>query len=281
MFTEVSRKEFFGEFAGTFLLVLFGCGSVAVSVLFDAHSGLMQIGIVWGIGVTLAVYATRHLSCAHLNPAVTAAMVAAGRMRKGKLPGYWLAQMIGAIVAGFILYACFGTNIETYELAHQITRGSPESASVAKMFGEYYNLPGSHSAVGMWLAAFVEGLGTFLLLLLIFSLTEGCNVGKPSSDTEPIFIGLSVTSIICLLAPLTQAGLNPARDFGPRLVAWVMGWGRAAFPDEMGGFFIVYIAAPIVGGILAAMLFRFFIDPMLERKVVPCCQSNAAESCGK
>ncbi|MBD5553441.1 MAG: aquaporin family protein [Desulfovibrio sp.] len=268
---SITTKEFFGEFAGTFLLVLFGCGSVAVSVLFDAHSGLMQIGIIWGIGVTLAVYATRNLSCAHLNPAVTAAMVAAGRMRSGKLPGYWLAQMLGAIIAGFVLYACFGSSIETYELAHKITRGSPESAAVAKMFGEYYNLPGSNSAVGMWLAAFVELLGTFLLLMLIFSITEGCNVGKPSSDIEPVFIGLSVTSIICLLAPLTQAGLNPARDFGPRLVSWAMGWGSAAFPDETGGFFIVYIAAPIVGGVLAAWLFKYFIDPLLGRQNTGCC----------
>lgn len=272
----VTRKEFFGEFAGTFLLVLFGCGSVAVSVLFDGHSGLMQIGIIWGIGVTLAVYATRNLSCAHLNPAVTAAMIVAGRMRAGKLGGYWLAQTIGAILAGFILYACFGSTIETYELTHHITRGAPESASVAKMFGEYYNLPGSNSAVGMWLASFVECLGTFLLILLIFSITEGCNVGKPSSDTEPIFIGLSVSSIICLLAPLTQAGLNPARDFGPRLVAWVMGWGSAAFPDETGGFFIVYIAAPIVGGVLAALLFKYFIDPLMGRKATTCCADNQA-----
>lgn len=267
----ITLKEFFGEFAGTFLLVLFGCGSVAVSVLFDAHSGLMQIGIIWGIGVTLAVYATRNLSCAHLNPAVTAGMVAAGRMRADKLPGYWLAQMLGAIIAGFALYACFGSSIESYELAHKITRGSPESAAVAKMFGEYYNLPGSNSAVGMWLAAFVECLGTFLLLMLIFSITEGCNVGKPSSDTEPVFIGLSVTSIICLLAPLTQAGLNPARDFGPRLVSWALGWGSAAFPDETGGFFIVYIAAPIVGGIIAAWLFKYFIDPLLGRQTTGCC----------
>jgi len=73
-------KEFKGENLGTFLLVLFGCGSVAVSVLFNAHQGLMQIALVWGIGVTLAIYLTRHLSCAHLNPAVTLAMVVSKRM---------------------------------------------------------------------------------------------------------------------------------------------------------------------------------------------------------
>lgn len=269
----MSLKEFVGEFCGTFLLVLFGCGSVAVSVLFDAHSGLFQIAIIWAVAVTLAVYATRHLSCAHLNPAVTVAMVCARRMRPGKIPGYVTAQTLGALLAGFTLYAFFGPSIETYESAHGILRGSPESAAVAKMFGEYYNLPGSTASVSMWLAAFTEGFGTFLLLCLIFAITEGCNVGKPSSDTEPIFIGLAVGSIICLIAPLTQAGLNPARDFGPRLVAWMMGWGKAAWPDESGGFFIVYILAPIVGGMLAAWLFVWIIEPVVGKKPNPaeCC----------
>lgn len=82
------KREFMGEFLGTFLLVLFGCGSVAVSVLFNAYNGLIQIALVWGIGVSLAIYATRHLSCAHLNPAVTLAMVTSKRMLIKKMPTY-------------------------------------------------------------------------------------------------------------------------------------------------------------------------------------------------
>ena len=77
--------------------------------------------------------------------------------------------------------------------------------------------------VSMPLAMFAEGFGTFLLVMFIFALTEGCNVGRPSDALAPLFIGLTVSSIIFLVAPLTQAGLNPARDFGPRLVAWLMG----------------------------------------------------------
>jgi glycerol uptake facilitator protein len=79
-------SDFVGEFIGTFILVFFGCGSVAVTVLFASHSGLFQVAAVWGIGVALAVYATRHISCAHLNPAVSVAMVAARRMSFGKFP---------------------------------------------------------------------------------------------------------------------------------------------------------------------------------------------------
>ena len=79
--------DFLGEFIGTYLLVFFGCGSVAVSVLYSAFSGLFQVAAIWGIAVTLAIYATRHLSCAHLNPAVSIAMVLAGRMHMRKLGG--------------------------------------------------------------------------------------------------------------------------------------------------------------------------------------------------
>ena len=89
-------KEFIGEALGTFLLVLFGCGSVAVSILFNAYEGIMQIALAWGIGVTLAIYLTRHLSCAHLNPAVSLAMVISKRMSVRKLPVYLLAQFAGA-----------------------------------------------------------------------------------------------------------------------------------------------------------------------------------------
>jgi glycerol uptake facilitator protein len=74
------KQEFIGEAGGMFLLVLFGCGSVAVSVLFGSHSGLMQVALAWGIGVALAIYLTRHLSCAHLNPAVSLSMALSGRM---------------------------------------------------------------------------------------------------------------------------------------------------------------------------------------------------------
>ena len=109
---------------------------------------------------------------------------------------------------------------------------------------------------------------------MIFALTEGCNVGRPNDALAPMFIGLTVSSIICLIAPLTQAGLNPARDFGPRLVAWASGWGNAAFPDYSGGFFYVYILAPIVGGIIAALFFVRILEPAMKRSSVQCDCAN-------
>lgn len=87
-------SDFVGEFMGTYLLVFFGSGSVMVSVLYSAFSGLFQVAAIWGIGVTLAIYATRHLSCAHLNPAVSIAMVIAKRMRIAKLLPYFAGQFL-------------------------------------------------------------------------------------------------------------------------------------------------------------------------------------------
>jgi glycerol uptake facilitator protein len=263
-------REFIGETLGTFILVLFGCGSVAVSVLFNAYQGIFQIAIVWGIGVTLAIYLTRHLSCAHLNPAVSVAMVVAGRMTIRKLPVYLLAQFTGAILAGILIYLLFSTTISGYESANGIIRGTPESIKSARMFGEYYIDPSGKSLVSMPLGIGAEALGTFLLLTLIFALTEGCNVGRPDDAIAPVFIGLTVTSAICLIAPLTQAGLNPARDFGPRLVAWITGWGAAAFPDQSGGFFFVYILGPLAGGILASMFFVHVLEPAMKIKSNKC-----------
>jgi len=180
------KREFIGELLGTFLLILFGCGSVDVTVLFNSHQGLLQIAVVWGMGVTLAIYATRHLSCAHLNPAVSVAMVLGGRMTPKRLPVYIAAQFAGAFIAAVVLYALFSSSISTYEHTHGIVRGAPDSVRTAMIFGEYYPNPGAELAkVSLLNACGAEALGTFLLVLLVFALTEGCNVGRPGWPDHP------------------------------------------------------------------------------------------------
>jgi glycerol uptake facilitator protein len=256
-------REFVGELTGTFLLVLFGCGAVAVAVLFNAHQALYQVAMVWGVGVTLAIYATRHLSCAHLNPAVSLAMVLGKRMSLDRLPVYVAAQITGAFLAAVVLYGLFSGSIAHYETANAIVRGTPESIRSAMIFGEYYPNPGMNGSVVVSHsgAMAAEALGTFILVTLIFALTEGCNLGRPNHELAPLFIGLTVAAIICLIAPLTQAGLNPARDLSPRLFAWLAGWRSAAFPDAHGGFLTLYVAAPLVGGGTASFIFTRFLEP--------------------
>ena len=261
-------SNLFGELIGTFILVFFGCGSVAVTVLFSSHAGLFQVAAVWGISVALAIYATRHISCAHLNPAVSIAMVVAQRMVPGKLFSYLLGQFTGAFLAAAILYLLFSSSIANYENINGILRGSPDSVKTAMMFGEFYPNPGLGYVVPVsTMNAFLaEMVGTFALVFLIFSLTDGCNVGRPDDSLSPLFIGLSVTIIISIIAPLTQAGLNPARDLSPRIFAYLAGWGRAAFPDFRWVFLTVYVLGPVAGGILAALLFERIVKPIMSNK---------------
>lgn len=260
--------EFVGELLGTFLLVFIGCSSVAVTVLFSAHTGVFQVAVIWGLGVTIAIYATRHLSCAHLNPAVSIAMALGRRMSWSRLPVYLVAQFAGAFMAAALLYLLFSASISHFESSNAILRGAPQSVQTAQMFGEFYPNPGAGSvaAVSTLCAFFVEATGTFILVLMIFSLTEGCNLGRPSDTLCPLFIGLTVTVLISILSPLTQAGFNPARDLSPRLFSWLAGWGAAAFPDKEFGFISVYVVGPIVGAVAASGLFTYVIEPLMKGK---------------
>jgi len=265
---NVRLADFAGEALGTFLLVFFGCSAVAVTVLFGAHTGLMQVAMIWGLAVTLAIYSTRHLCCAHLNPAVSLAMVAAKRMKPGKLPAYLLGQFIGAFVGAAALYLLFGPSIGQFEAAQGLTRGTAGSIKTAMIFGEFFPNPGAPSwvQVSVYGAFFAEALGTGLLVLLIFSLTEDCNVGRPDDSLTPLFIGASVTLIISVIAPLTQAGLNPARDLAPRLFAYFAGWGNAALPEPSYSFLTVYVLGPLIGALVSGYGFSKIIEPLLRSK---------------
>jgi glycerol uptake facilitator protein len=248
------KKELFGEFLGTFILVFFGCGSVGVATFLGGFSSLYEVAIVWGIGVALAIFISRNLCPAHLNPAVSFAMALNKSLPWKKLLPYSISQFFGAMFSALILYALFSPAIANYETANEIIRGGIESSKTASMFGEFYPNPGFKMLkTGHLQAMLAEFIGTFLLVLAIFKITEK---KEQASNLVPIMIGLTVTVIICIIAPFTQAGLNPARDFGPRLVAFFMGWGKAAFPIESYGFFTVYILSPIFGGTFAYLLNR-------------------------
>ena len=104
-------------------------------------------------------------------------------------------------------------------------------------------------------AMLAEAIGTAFLACFVFALTEPRNPQAPRFMT-PLFIGLTVAIIISIVAPLTQAALNPARDFGPRLVSYMLGWGPVAIPGPRSGFFTVYILAPIIGALVGAGIYQ-------------------------
>lgn len=251
-------KEVLGEFVGTFILVIIGCGSVAIAVLYYPLS-LLQIALIWSIGVAFAIYATRTYSSSHLNPAVTLAMMLAKKERWSKLPLYFLAQFCGATMASLLLYTVINHDLISFELSNNIQRGGPQSYKSAVMFGEFFPNPGYESSlqVSHIQACLCEGLGTMVLVLVIFIITRkdyGIN------NLIPILIGLTVGTIIMVVAPYTQAGLNPARDFGPRIIAYLGGWGKYAFPGVPISFFTVYILSPLIGGILAQLVFNLIYE---------------------
>jgi len=250
------------EALGTFLLVFLGTGSVHAAVLTGAQQGVWQVAVVWAIAVALAIYATAAISGAHLNPAMTMAFAAFGGFPWKRVVPYAAAQLAGAVAAAALLSVIFAPQMGAFERAAGIERGAAGSERSAMCYGEYFPNPGTGVDAAAWArvpetsAILAELSGTAVLAFVIFALTERRNASAPGAALTPAAIGFTVAALISLFAPLTQAGFNPARDFGPRLVAYALGWGAIAIPGPRGGFFSVYIAAPIAGALLGTALFR-------------------------
>lgn len=253
-----------GEFFGTFLLVFFGCGSVCTAVILGAQVGVFQVAIVWGLGIATAIYLTGSLSSAHLNPAVTIASAAWSRFPAKLVLPYIGVQMLGAFVAAALLYSIFNGSIAAYENKHAIVRGESGSEASAMIFGEYFPNPDgkpltddARATVTPGAAFGAEVIGTAILLLVIFCVTDERNATRPQILTAAT-IGLTVTLLISLLGPLTMACLNPARDLAPRLFSALLGWRAVPFTTNGLGWLTVYIIAPIVGGLLGGAIYRLF-----------------------
>lgn len=260
------------EVLGTFLLVLFGCGAVHAAVLTGAQSGLWQVAIVWGVAIMLAIYVCGGISGAHINPAITIALASWGRFDWAKVPAYVLAQLGGAMLAAAVLFLLYGPLLAKKEDERKVRRGEMGSIVTAMCYGEYYPAPGDlepsqpnfpvawktlSRTVPFHVAFVAEVLGTAVLALVVFAVTDPRNQSGPPPALAPVFIGLCVAILISILAPLTQACFNPARDFGPRLFAYFAGWGNAAIPGPNGhGFVTVYILAPILGAVAGGGLYE-------------------------
>jgi glycerol uptake facilitator protein len=259
-----------GEFFGTFLLVFFGCGSVAAAVLTGAQVGIFQVAIVWGLGIATAIYLTGSLSGAHLNPAVSLALASAQGFPWRRVPGYVLMQFLGAFAASAVIYVSFAGPLRAFEASHAIFRGSPGSEASAMIFGEFFPNPGgrpfdarSAGLISPATAFLVEALGTGILALVILCTTHPRNASRPGVLTAAS-IGLTITLLISLFGPLTMAGFNPARDLAPRLFSALAGWGPMVFRVNGSGWLTVYILAPIVGGQAGALCYRSLFKPHYE-----------------
>lgn len=254
-----TRKEFLGEFFGTFLLVFFGLSAVVLAAIIGAYVGLVQVALIWGLGLIIAITLTGPASGAHLNPAITLAFATQSDFPWKKIPHYLAAQCLGAFLGSLLMYLTFSDAITAFEETSRITRGTPESVRSAMVFGEFYPNPAAAQeseivARFSFPAAFLaELLGTALLAFIIFTLVQQKRETVPGW-LIPILIGVSLVVLISLFAPISMGGFNPARDLMPRLASSLLGWESLPFAHNGHGWFTVYIVAPLIGAQFGAFL---------------------------
>jgi glycerol uptake facilitator protein len=243
--------ELAAEFAGTFILILFGVGVVA-QVVAGGIGDHDSIAWAWGLGVVLGVYTAARVSGAHLNPAVTVALATFRGFPWRKVGPYALAQVVGAFVAALIVRWNYSEVLAAFDPGHTI-----------KSQGVFSTLPGNGTLpVGTWGAFRDQIIGTAILLFLILAITDLRNT-PPGVNLGPFIIGLIVVAIG--MAWGTDAGyaINPARDFGPRLASYLTGYGTA-WRDQYGNFYWwVPIVGPLIGGVVGAFLYDLLVGRLL------------------
>lgn len=257
-------KTLVGEIIGTFMMCFLGIGAVATATLYGALTGPGQVGLVWGIAIALGIFMTRSLSDAHFNPAVTLAMCITGRNKWSELPIYFIGQCIGAFLGAGALWILFADSVAKNLANSGLTMSTNSIGSAASIWAEVF--PNSSNAViSMQGAMFAEGFAVFILCLVILIVTDKNNAGAPSTAMAPLFIGLTVTVLINVVGPLTDAGLNPARDLMPRVVAMMVGFKTVAFGTNAFNVWMVYTIAPFIGAAVSAVVYRFGIARMFAK----------------
>lgn len=268
--------ELLAEFLGTMVLILFGDGVVATVLLFLGFgtqqgsantASWLLINFGWGFAVMLGVFVAGTISGAHLNPAVTIGLAVRRAFPWNKVGWYILFQVLGAWFAALLLFIEYNTGFTSFESANHITRGSLASAADNIFFTAPHTTLGG-AVVPIWNATFDQILGTFLLVYLIMAITDARN-SPPLSNIAPLIIGLLVVAIGMSFGVDAGYAINPARDFGPRLFAWMAGWGQVALPGNGVGYsnyFWVPIVGPIIGGALAALVYQVTLHPILAEK---------------
>ena len=249
--------ELAAEFAGTFILLLFGLGVVA-QVVAGGIGNHDSIAWAWGFGVLLGVYTAAKITGAHLNPAVTVALAAFGGFSWRKVLPYSLAQLAGAFVAALIVRWNYTEVIAKFDPGHTL-----------KSQGIFSTLPGNGSLpVHMWGGFRDQIIGTAILLFCILAITDLRNT-SPGANLAPVVVGLLVVAIGMAFGTDAGYAINPARDFGPRLAEFFTGYGTA-FRDQYGDlYFWVPIVAPILGGLIGAGLYKVLIGTFLSDEAEP------------
>ena len=223
-------KRYVAEFIGTFWLVLGGCGSAVLAAAFpEVGIGLLGVSLAFGLTVLTMAYAIGHISGCHLNPAVSVGLYVGGRFEAKELAPYIVAQVLGGIVAGGILYL-----MASGKAGFEVTAGFASNG-----YGEHS--PGGYS---LFSALVTEIVMTFAFLIIILGATDK----RAPQGFAPIAIGLGLTLIHLISIPVTNTSVNPARSTGVALYAG--GWAIS----QLWLFWV----APIVGAVFGGIVYRFF-----------------------
>jgi glycerol uptake facilitator protein len=251
--------ELLAEFLGTFTLIVFGVGVVAIVVLRNAvgdptpapgsFGNFTTINFAWGFGVVMGVYVAGGVSGAHINPAVTVALAVKRGFAWAKVGPYIVAQFLGAFVAALLLRWNF------YEWFNQVDPGKTYATQ-----GVYSTSPGPGVSVLGGLRS--EIIGTAVLVMLVLAITDARNTA-PGSNLAPLIIGIAVIAIGMSLGALSGYAINPARDFGPRLASWLTGWSTAMSAPTGDFYAWVPIVGPLIGGVIGAFVYDFFVGNFL------------------
>ena len=233
--------ELLSEFFGTFILIMFGDGVVAMVLLFGAgvpgeivHGGWTNITLGWGLGVTLGIYVSKH-SGAHINPAVTLAFAMFRDFPWRKVIPYCLAQTVGAFTAAALIF------LDYHPAFMKTDPGLEKTAGIFSTFPAFPQAP---------MAGFIDQIiGTALLLFLILAVVE-----HAPDSLQPALIGAVVVAIGISWGGMHGYAINPARDFGPRLFTVLAGFPHNGLTDGTNIYWVPIIG-PLIGGPLGAFLY--------------------------
>ncbi|XP_038567363.1 aquaporin-10a [Micropterus salmoides] len=244
-------RECLAEFLGTFVLLLFGCAAAAqVKTSRETKGQFLSVNMAFSVGVMSAMYLTKGISGAHLNPAVTLSFCVLGQVPWGSLLPYCLSQMLGAYMASGLVYLVYYDAIMEFSGGLLTVYGPNETASIFATYpSEYMTL--SRSFLD-------QVVGTGMLMLCILCLGEKRNTPAPS-DLLPPIVAVIVLGISMSMSANCGGAINPARDLGPRLFTLTAGWGTEVFTCY-NYWFWVPVVAPLIGGVIGTFMYLVFID---------------------
>ena len=233
---EASFRACVAELIGTFTLTFIGAGAIICNVPSGAGGGggLVAIALAHGLALSMAVYATGHVSGGHINPAVTCAMLATRRIKPGLAVSYIISQLAGATLAAYVLKSFF-----------------PESAVATARLGATLGSDENAKMLGTSVTLCLEAILTFLLITTIFGVAVD---NRGPKNVYGFAIGLTICFDILAAGPLTGASMNPARSFGPALVGsyWDMHQ--------------VYWLGPILGAVVGALIYDTVLIPKAQKE---------------